>query len=148
MTHFFSKKTGFKQSRGFSLMEIMIAVLIIASMATVLITNVTAQFNKSKVAQAKILLSQISQALDTFYRDCSFYPESEEGLDALVFPLERCGAWGPEPYLKGGKLPKDPWDNDLIYEYDDTSGAYEIFSLGKDRREGGEGYAADLSSNE
>ena len=47
-------------------------------------------------------------------------------------------------YLKGGKLPKDAWDNDFLYFFD--KGQYEIISLGSDGSEGGEGDAADISS--
>ena len=135
-------------SRGFSLMEIMIAVVIIATMATVLITNLTAEFNKSKISQAKILLAQVVQSLETFYRDCAFYPSTAEGLTALVNELGRCPAWGPEPYFKNGKIPQDPWNNELVYEYNDITGEFEVFSLGKDRREGGEDYDTDLSSKD
>ena len=139
---------GTSLSRGFSLMEIMIALIILASMATFLISNVASQQKKARVSQAKILLSQVSNSLEIFQRDCSFYPTSEEGLDALVEPLDRCISWGPEPYLRNGKLPQDPWGNQLIYEYDESLSSYELFSLGSDRKEGGEGYAADLSSKD
>ena len=133
--------------KGFSLIEIMIAVVILASMATVIVSNVASQHKKSQVSQAKILLSQVSNSLEMFYRDCSFYPTTDEGLDALLDPVSRCPSWGPEPYLTKG-FPKDPWGNGLVYEYDESSGLYEIFSLGSDKKEGGEGYATDLSSRD
>ena len=81
-----------------------------------------------------------------FYRDCSSYPTNEEGLYALIEPLPRCPSWGPEPYLVKALIPKDPWGNELIYEYDELTDTYEVLSLGSDRREGGENYAQDLSS--
>ena len=135
-----------KFNKGFTLMEIMIAIVILSTMATILITNVTGQQKKAKVSQAKILLSQVVNAIEMFYRDCSSYPSNEEGLTALTVPLERCSSWGPEPYLIKGRIPKDPWEGNLIYEYDENTDSFEVFSLGSDRKEGGEGYAADLSS--
>ena len=134
-------------SKGFSLIEIMIAVIILASMATIVVSNVASQHKKAQVSQAKILLSQVSNSIEMFYRDCSFYPTTDEGLDALLDPVTRCPSWGPESYLTRG-YPKDPWGNRLIYEYDESSDSYEIFSLGKDKKEGGQGYAADLSSRD
>ena len=134
-------------SKGFSLIEIMIAVIILASMATVVVTNVASQHKKAQVSQAKILLSQITNSIEMFYRDCSFYPSTDEGLDALLDPVDRCPSWGPEPYLTKG-YPKDPWGSRIIYEYDEASGSYEIFSLGSDKTEGGENYATDLSSRD
>ena len=139
---------GLKRRRGFSLMEVMIALAIIVTMATVLIGNFSSQFRKSQVSQAKILLAQVVQSLETFYRDCSFYPTADEGLLALAEKLDRCPSWGPEPYFKKGKIPKDPWKRDLIYEYDEESGSFEVLSLGKDGREGGEDYDSDLSSDD
>jgi len=50
--------------------------------------------------------------------------------------------------VKNGKIPKDPWKNDFIYSFDDSTGKYEIISLGQGGQEGGEGYSADLSSLE
>ena len=135
-----------KAKKGFTLMEIMIAIVILSTMATVLITNVTGQQKKARVSQARILLSQVSNSLEMFYRDCSFYPTNEEGLEALVEPVPRCPSWGPEPYLVKGNIPRDPWGNELIYEYDELTDSYEILSLGSDRREGGVDYAQDLSS--
>ncbi len=135
-----------KLNRGFTLMEIMIAIVILSTMATILITNVTGQQKKARISQAKILLSQVVSSIEMFYRDCSFYPTNEEGLTALVNPTDRCPSWGPEPYLVKGRIPKDPWGGNLIYEYDENTDTFEVFSLGSDRKEGGEGYAKDLSS--
>jgi len=80
-------------------MEIMIAVIILASIATVVISNVTGQQKKAQVYQANILIDQVSQALEMLYRDCSFYPATEEGFIALFEQVDRCPSWGPEPYL-------------------------------------------------
>lgn len=135
-----------KYNRGFSLMEIMIAVIILASIATVVISNVSSQQKKAQVYQAQILIDQVSQSLEMFYRDCSFYPSNEEGFIALLEKVDRCPSWGPEPYLTRNQTPKDPWGGELIYEYNEATSSYAIFSLGSDRTEGGEGYAQDISS--
>lgn len=134
--------------RGMTFVEILVVLTIIAGIAALGITKYMSQLDKAKVKQAKILITRISEAFDTFYLDCSYYPSSEEGLEALVLPPDRCESWGPDPYLKNGRIPKDPWKNDFIYRYDQESNKYEIISLGKGGVEGGEGPSADISSQE
>ena len=104
---------------------------------------------KSQVDQAKISISRLVDAINTFALDCSYYPSNAEGLEALVTRQEKCEKWGPEPYLKNGKLPKDPWKNDFIYRHDESATPpFEIISLGKGGVEGGEDYSADISSKD
>ena len=57
-----------------------------------------------------------------------------------------CESWGPDPYLKNGKIPKDPWNNKLVYEYNADSNKYNILSYGADRRPGGADFNKDISS--
>ncbi len=138
-----------KKVNGMTFVEILVVLTIIAGIASLGITKYMAQLDKAKVKQAKILITRIAEAFETFYMDCSYYPSTDEGLSALVLAPERCGeAWGPEPYLKNGKIPKDPWKNDFIYRYDTTTGRFEILSLGKGGVEGGKGVSADISSQE
>ncbi len=144
---FFTRK-AFVDHRGMTFVEILVVLTIIAGIAALGITKYMAQLDKAKVKQAKILITHLSEAFDTFYLDCSYYPSTEEGFSALVLPPDRCEAWGPEPYLKNGKIPKDPWNNNFIYQYDPSNNKYEIISLGKGGGEGGEGVAADISSQE
>ena len=67
-----------------------------------------------------------------------------EGLAALVRPTPGVAAWNG-PYLKGGTVPNDPWNNPYIYRAPGEHGAYDIVSLGSDGQEGGTGTAADIS---
>ena len=137
-----------RNNKGMTFVEILVVLTIIAGIAALGITKYMSQLDKAKVKQAKILITRIAEAFDTFYLDCSFYPSSEEGFEALVLPPERCESWGPDPYLKNGKIPKDPWKNDFIYRYDPSINKYEVISLGKGGVEGGEGVATDISSKD
>jgi len=130
-----------------TLIEIMIVLAIIAGMATVIVSQVSKQFAKAKVNQARILISEVGKSLDQFYTDCGFYPDSGQGINALLqAPGGRtCSNWGPEPYLK--KAPKDPWGGDLIYSSSDGL-KYTLRSLGADRQEGGDGVKTDISSDD
>lgn len=137
-----------QNDKGFSLMEILIALAIMVGIGTFVAGNFMGRQRKSQVDQAKISITRLVDAVNTFYLDCSYYPSNAEGLEALVTRQEKCESWGPEPYLKNGKLPKDPWKNDFVYQYDDSSGQFQIISLGKGGKQGGEGYAADISSKD
>ena len=130
-----------KNQRGFSLVEIMIVLAIIGIIVGLASSGIN-YFEKAKVKEAKVKIKQISDALEMYYTDCSIYPTTDQNLDALVEAPSDCEEWGPEPYLK--KVPKDPWKRAYIYESDGSD--YEIKSLGKDRKEGGEGLGKDISS--
>lgn len=133
----------FCSKRGLSLVEVMIVLVILASIAAAMGMMVQGQFAKSRIQNTKIIISSFSKAIDIFNIDCGFYPHS---LDDLQRAPEACGSdWGPEAYLKPRYFPpKDAWKQPLIYELND--GNYVLKSLGKDGREGGTGENADLSS--
>ena len=135
------KVNRISNNKGMTLIEIMIVLVILASIGGVLVTQVTGALKKSRVKNAQILITELGKSLDTYYTDCGQYPSS---LDSLVDDEDNCSNWGPEPYLK--KVPKDPWGNDFIYESDESS--YEIISLGEGGKEGGDGYAKDISSED
>ncbi len=131
-----------RDNRGMTLVEIMIVIAIIGSLMAILGNQVMGRLRSAKISQAKIQIGEISKALDMYYTACNSYPTTEEGLNALVVKPASCTSWGPEPYLK--KLSKDPWNGDFIYE--NQGSTFTIRSLGSDKREGGAGDAADISS--
>ena len=137
-----------RNHRGMTLVEVIAVVVIIAGIAAMAVTNIMPRMEKSKVKQTTILISRVAEAVDSFYLDCSYYPSTEDGLQALVIAPEGCESCGPDPYLKNGRIPRDSWNNEFVYEYDADRGQYNIISYGKDRVEGGEGLNADISSQE
>jgi general secretion pathway protein G len=133
-----------RNEKGMTLIEIMIVVAIIGGLMAVLGGRVMGNLERSKVSQAKIHMREIQKQLEMYYLQCNQYPTTEEGLEALVSAPASCPGWGPEPYLKS--VPKDPWGATYIYE--SNGGSFTITSMGKDRRPGGEGYDADISSDQ
>jgi general secretion pathway protein G len=127
--------------RGMTLLEIMIVLVIVGGLVAILAQNVMGKLGKAQANEAKIQMKEIGKQLDLFYTDCGFYPTS---LDGLVQADPNCKNWGPEPYIK--KVPKDPWNTDYLYSVEGSS--YSIRSLGRDRKEGGSGNDADLSSDD
>lgn len=133
--------------RGFSLVEIMIVVVIIGILATTMGTRLFGGLDKAKVKNAEVMMQKLADALEMYNTDCNTYPTTEQGLEALVSEPQgdpSCDSWGPKYYLK--KVPKDPWGAEYIYESDGVE--FNIISFGKGRREGGEGFQADINYNE
>ncbi len=127
---------------GMTLIEILIVLAIVAGMGTLLFQGVFKNFFKSQVQETKIIMGKVTQALQLYYVDCGSYPSSLDGL--IENTGGECKSWGPEPYLD--KYPQDAWKSDLIYEQ--TGSSYVIRSLGKDKKEGGSGLDADISSED
>jgi len=128
--------------------EVLIVLVLLVGIFATIFTNVNQSRDKGQINQAKIIIARLTSALNMFYQACYRYPSNSEGLEALVVAPDDCEEWGPQPYLKNGKIPKDPWKTDFIYEYDEASASFEIISLGKNKKEGGDDFAADISSKD
>lgn len=140
----FSKDKILKHKKGMTLIEILIVVGIITSVLGVVANRVIRRGKKAKVSQAKIILNALSQSIDEFSMDCGFYPQS---LKSLLNAPNDCDEWDG-PYVKGDKFLKDPWKNDIRYEYDPSLNEYELISFGADRRPGGGDINKDISSKD
>ena len=126
-----------RRNDGFTLMEIMIVVTIIALLSAVIIVpNVTKYLRRAKVEAAKVQIKNLQTPLLEYQSQKGNYPSTEEGLEALV----------KEGLLK--KVPLDPWGNPYQYRYpgEHDQEEYEIWSYGADGKEGGEGHNADIKS--
>lgn len=134
-----------KQSqKGFSLIEILIALTLLAIAGTFVVGQFMDSLYEGQVKSTKIQMSNLEGLLKEFRRKCNFYPTSEQGLEALVTKPtsgRECKDYPPNGFIDGD-LPKDPWDNDFVYESDGRS--YNIFSYGADAEPGGEGNDADI----
>lgn len=133
-----------RNNKGMTLLEIMIVLVILGGLIAILATQVQGRLKKAKIRQAQIQIAEYGKALDMYFTDCNNYPTTEEGLGALAQAPSSCSNWGPDPYIK--KVNKDPWGGDFSYE--SVGNNYVLKSLGSDRREGGSGDAADISSEQ
>lgn len=129
---------------GFTLVEMLVVITIIGLIMGLIGPRVLNYLSESKVKAAKIQLQSFAGALDLFYLDAGRFPSTSEGLDALVHRTAGAAAWNG-PYLKGGSVPHDPWNNAYIYQSPGEHGPYDILSHGSDGQEGGSGVAADIS---
>lgn len=129
---------------GFTLIEIMVVVVILAILAGLVVPKVVGHTDKARVKTTKTALAGISSALDMYKLDNSHYPNTAQGLDALITPLPEAKNFPDGGYLKGG-YPTDGWENELQYVAPGKDGKpYDLFSLGADGVEGGEGIDADI----
>ena len=142
-------KTSFSPSKqsGFTLIEIMVVVVIIGILASVVVPRIMDNPDKARVAKAKNDIQALSGALDLYRLDNYVYPNTDQGLDALVTSPSS----SPEPanWKQGGyikKLSKDPWGNEYLYLSPGEHGDFDIYSLGADGAPGGEGPGTDIGS--
>ena len=152
MTHIETRQGKIRQrrsrrngERGFTLVEILVVITIIALIMSLVGPRVLNYLSESKVKAAKIQMQSLSSALDLLYLDTGRYPSSAEGLNALVKPTSAMHGWNG-PYLKGGSVPNDPWGKPYVYRSPTERAKFEIMSYGADGQEGGTGTAADIAS--
>lgn len=130
---------------GFTLIEVMVVIVILAILAALVVPNVVGQSDKARIKTTETTLATVANGLKTFRVDNGRYPSTQEGLNALVTPPQGAKNWPEGGYISGGAVPKDSWDNDLQYVAPGTEGrAYDLFSLGADGQEGGEEGNADI----
>ena len=128
---------------GFTLLELMVVLLILALLATIAAPRVTKSLTKAKTQSAEIQVAALGAAVDAFHLDVGRFPSQEEGLKALVEKPSTAAGWDG-PYLKKRQSLVDPWQRPYRYRQPGRFGEYDIFSLGADDSEGGEGDSRDV----
>ena len=134
------KKTKLERN-GFTLVEMMVTLFILALLTTIVAINVLPNQDKAMVQKAKADIAVLGQALETYRLDNLIYPDVGAGLQALVTPPTTSGMRA-DGYIK--KLPMDPWNRPYQYSMPGKNGAFDIYSLGADGAPGGENENADI----
>jgi len=136
-----------KNSRGFTLVEIMVVVVILGILAATIIPQFIGTTKDAKISAAKAHIAELESAIERFYVQMDRYPTSEEGLKVLVeAPANDDGKKWRGPYVK--QLRADPWGNAYQYLIPGTHHAtsFDLWSRGADGADGGEGENADLGN--
>ena len=134
-----------RKSRGFTLIELMVVLVIIGVLAALVVPNVLDRADDARVTAARTDVNNLMQALKLYRLDNQNYPSAAQGLQALVqkptvdpIPLN----W--RPYLD--KLPNDPWGRPYQYLNPGLKFEVDVLSWGADGQSGGEGRNADIGS--
>jgi len=132
-----------KNKRGFTLVELLVVMAIIALLAALVGPKLFPKLGKGKQSAAKAQIELLGQALDQFRLDVGRYPTTQEGLSALMVNPGVTGWEGP--YLKKA-LPPDPWGKPYQYLSPGSHGEYDLLSYGRDGNPGGDGEDKDVTS--
>ena len=146
-----AKKNQFKvmrnpHSRGFTLLELLVVMVIIGLLVGYVGPKYFAQVGKSEVKVAKAQIESLTKALDMYRLDTGHYPAADVGLQALVVKPSSEIRWAG-PYLSKG-VPLDPWGTAYQYRIPGVAGdEYDLITFGKDAKAGGVGEDADLTNH-
>jgi general secretion pathway protein G len=130
---------------GFTLVELLVVLAILGLLAGLVGPQVMKFLGSSKSKTAALQIEDLGATLDLYRLEVGSYPSSSEGLEALVSDPGNAPNWNG-PYLKKSQVPKDPWGNAYQYRFPGDHGPYDIWSLGADGTEGGEGENKDITS--
>ena len=125
-----------RANSGFTLLEVLMAIALLALLVGVVLTNVEGLFSGGQEKVAKIFVAETARTGLAAYRlDTGNYPSSAEGLDALVNKPSGADDWRG-PYLDA--IPEDPWNNPYRYQFPGTRSnkGYDVWSVGPDRTDG------------
>ncbi len=134
-----------RKLRGFTLVELLVVLAILGLLAGLVGPQVMKFLGSSKTKTASLQISDLGATLDLYRLEVGRYPSTSEGLEALVADPGNAPNWNG-PYLKKSQVPKDPWANEYQYRSPGQHGPYDIWSLGADGQEGGEGENQDIKS--
>lgn len=136
-----------RRQHGFTLIEIMVVVTIIAILAAIVVPQVVGHVDEARVQRAKADVQTLAQALNIYKLDNYHFPSTDQGLESLVHKPSgqpEAANWKAGGYIE--RLPKDPWGHDYQYIQPGQHGAVDVFSLGADGKLGGEGFDADVGN--
>lgn len=122
------------QGAGFTLIEVLVVVVILGILAAIVVPNIMDKPGQAKITKAKSDIRAIESAFNMYRLDKHVYPTTDEGLEALV----------TGEYLQ--RMPKDPWDRPYQFLSPGAQGQIDIFTLGRDGAQGGEGEDADIGN--
>ena len=140
-----TRLSALRRSRGFTLIEVMVVLVILGVLAALIVPNVLERADDARVTAARTDINNLMQALKLYKLDNQRYPNAEQGLDALVRKPSASPVppnW--KPYLD--KLPADPWGQKYQFLNPGVKGEIDVFSFGADGAAGGDGNNADIGS--
>jgi len=122
-----------KRKQGFTLVELLLVLVILATLAAIVVPKLTGRGKQAQETAARTQIASFETALNTFEIDNGFFPSGADGLADLITPPKNAANW-KGPYLK--EIPLDPWKNQYVYENPGKNNAagFDIYSMGPDGR--------------
>lgn len=140
-----SKQSRKTKQQGFTLIELMVVVVILAILAAIAVPQLMDRPDEARMVKAKQDIASMSSALQLYKLDNYRYPSTDQGLEALVTkPTSDPEAPNWKPYMQ--QLPQDPWGKDYIYLSPGEHGDFDLYTLGADGEEGGDGVNATFGN--
>jgi len=137
-----------KYNKGFTLIELMAVLVILGILATIVVVNVSPVFQRANLEKVRADMAQTTKALELYKFNELTYPNTSQGLDALITPNSELK--NPFLFPDGGyisSIPLDPWGREYLYIYPpQKSRNFDLFTLGADGLEGGTGENTDLGN--
>lgn len=130
-------------SRGFTLLELLVVIVIIGLLAAFVGPRTFGQLSKSESGTARAQIEALARALEAYRIDVGSYPSNENGLSALINPPAGAVRWNGPYLLKA--VPLDPWGQAYLYRRDESGDNFNVVSLGRDGKPGGEHSDVDIS---
>lgn len=125
---------------GFTLVELMVVIAIIAGLAMIVGVNVLGAMDDADVSSTKAQIKNFKTALVAYKLKFKKFPTTGEGLEALINNSHKS-------FLDASAVPTDPWGNPYVYT-SDTPRTFKIVSYGADGSPGGSEYDADIASDD
>jgi general secretion pathway protein G len=123
---------------GFTLIELLLVLVILGILAAIVVPKFSGRTEQARETAARTQIATFSTALDSFEVDVGYYPKGRNGLGDLFTQPRDAQNWRG-PYIKN-EIPKDPWQNDYVYECPgkNNTSSYDLLSMGPDGRAGTE----------
>lgn len=134
-----------RREHGYTLVELMVVLAILGLLAVIAVPKLITYFRSAKVQTAKVQVERLGGVLDLYHLDVGAYPTDQEGLAALVERPSRAAVWNG-PYLNTRDSLTDPWGRPYVYRFPGQHGDYDLYSLGADGKEGGDGEDRDIKN--
>lgn len=138
-------KRGKRRSSGYTLVELLVVLAILGLLVALAAPRVIRYLGTAKTDTARIQIQKLGGVLDLYRLEIGHYPTEEEGLAALVDRPPQVEAWNG-PYLKNRQSLIDPWGTPYVYRSPGEHGEYDLYTLGADGKEGGDGEDQDIAS--
>jgi len=131
-------------TRGFTLMEILVVLVIIGLITAVAIPQVARLLESARHKTARLQIETVGQAVGYYQMDLGQFPSTQQGLGALLKATQANDDWAG-PYARNAQQLTDPWGRPLIYQMPGKNGKFDLMTLGADGKEGGSGDDKDIA---